>query len=69
MLPVLLLTLTLAPPPAVPDPVLDAGGGYCLATGYCTSGPGNSGRPAGPMYLAIGLVGAGLAVLRRERRA
>ena len=67
MVPGLLLVVTLGSPPAVPDPVLDAGSGYCLTTGYCTSGPGDSGRPAGPMYLAIGLVGAGLAVLRRER--
>lgn len=65
----LLLAATLAASPAVPDPVLDAGSGYCLSTGYCTSGPGDSGRLAGPMYLAIGLVGAGLAALRRERQA
>jgi MYXO-CTERM domain-containing protein len=64
----LILALALASPSAVSDPVLDAGGSYCLATGYCTTGPGDSGRPAGPMYLAIGLVGAGLAALRRERQ-
>ena len=63
----LLLVATLGSPPAVSDPVLDAGSVYCVTTGYCTSGPGDSGRPAGPMYLAIGLVGAGLAALRRER--
>ena len=69
MVPGILLAAALVSPPAVPDPVLDAGRGYCLATGYCTSGPGDSGRPAGPIYLAIGLVGAGLAALRRERQA
>jgi MYXO-CTERM domain-containing protein len=65
------LSLALAPVslPAAPDPVLDRAGGYCVATGYCTSGPADSGRPAGPMYLAIGLVGAGLAGLRREPQA
>ena len=50
------------------DPLIDGGGGYCVATGYCTTRPGDSGRPSGPMFLAIGLVGAGLAALRRERR-
>jgi len=40
---------------------------YCIATGYCTSRPGDSGRPSGPMFVAIGLIGAGLAGLRRER--
>lgn len=69
MLSGLILAFALSAPAAASDPVLDAGSGYCLATGYCTSGPGDSGRPAGPMYLAIGLVGAGLAGLRRERRA
>lgn len=69
MVPGLLVALVMASSPASPDPVLDAGNGYCLATGYCTGGPGDSGRPAGPMYLAIGLVGAGLAALRRERQA
>lgn len=69
MVPGLLAAVALASSPAVPDPVLASGSGYCLATGYCTSGPGDSGRPAGPMYLAIGLVGAGLAALRRERQA
>ncbi len=64
----LLLALPLAVLPLPADPWLEAGGGYCAATGYCTSGPGDSGRPAGPMYLAIGLVGAGLAALRRERQ-
>ena len=69
MVPGILLAAALASTPAVPDPVLDAGSGYCLATGYCTGGLGDSGRLARPMYLAIGLVGAGLAALRRERRA
>jgi MYXO-CTERM domain-containing protein len=65
----LLLALAQAPLPAASGWMLEGGGGYCVATGYCTSGPGDSGRPAGPMYLAIGLVGAGLAALRRERQA
>ena len=64
----LLLALPLAAFPLPGNPGLEVGGGYCVATGYCTRGPGNSGRPAGPMYLAIGLVGAGLAALRRERQ-
>jgi len=64
----LLLALPLAALPLPADPWLETGGGYCAATGYCTGGPGDSGRPAGPMYLAIGLVGAGLAALRRERQ-
>jgi hypothetical protein len=64
-----ILALALAGGPASADPLLDDRAGYCLATGYCTSRPGESGRPAGPMFLAIGLVGAGLAALQRERRA
>jgi MYXO-CTERM domain-containing protein len=64
----LLLALLVATLPLPADPWLETGGGYCAATGYCTRGPGDSGRPAGPMYLAIGLVGAGLAALRRERQ-
>ena len=62
----LLVSLALASSAGSADPGV---GGYCLATGYCTSGPDDSGRPAGPMYLAIGLVGAGLAALRREPQA
>ncbi|HZE75754.1 MAG TPA: hypothetical protein VE091_10630 [Gemmatimonadales bacterium] len=63
------LALTLAGGTIGQDPLLSGGRGYCLATGYCTSGPGESGRPTGPMFLAIGLVGAGLAALRRDQRA
>jgi hypothetical protein len=63
-----LVTLTLASPGG-PDGPLLGDAGYCVAAGYCTSRPGDSGRPAGPMYLAIGLVGTGLASLRRERQA
>jgi MYXO-CTERM domain-containing protein len=65
----LLLAVPLAALPLPADSWPEMAGGYCVATGYCTSGPGDSGRPAGPMYLAIGLVGAGLAALRRERQA
>ncbi len=65
----LLIVLAQVPPPAAFAGVLEGGGGYCVATGYCTGGPGDSGRAPGPMYLAIGLVGAGLAALRRERQA
>ena len=68
MVAALVLSLSLASPVAFVDP-LAGGGGYCVATGYCTGGPGDSGHPAGPMYLAIGLVGVGLAALRRERQA
>jgi len=62
-----LLALALAAGPASQDALLGESSGYCLATGYCTSRPGESGRPSGPMFLAIGLVGAGLAALRRKQ--
>ena len=61
------LALTLAAGSAPQDAVLGESSGYCLATGYCTSRPGESGRPTGPMFLAIGLVGAGLAAMRRDQ--
>ncbi|HEU5170199.1 MAG TPA: hypothetical protein VFU46_06660 [Gemmatimonadales bacterium] len=70
----LLLAATLALLPAGPQttaavsPLLTTDGAVCVATGYCTrarSGEPNR-PPAGPMYIAIGLIGIGLASLRRQ---
>jgi hypothetical protein len=53
------------------DALLGADGGVCLATGYCTApeAGGGAAPPGGLMYLALGLVGTGIAVLRTERRS
>jgi hypothetical protein len=49
----------------VSDAFLGSEGGVCLATGYCaTPGPGRGGAPPGLMFLAFGLVGTGIMVLR-----
>jgi len=55
----------------VSDALLGTDQGVCLATGYCAApAPGRGGAPPGGlMYLALGLVGTGIAVLRTERRS
>jgi len=74
----MLLSLALAAAIGAEDPaprlaaeaILDGNGAVCLATGYCTTpGPGRGGAPPGGLlYLAVGLVGTGITVLRSERR-
>jgi hypothetical protein len=74
MLLVPLLTLAAAAAsrgaPVAGDAFWMSEGTVCLATGYCAApGPASSGGPpGGVMYLALGLVGTGLTVLRAERR-
>jgi hypothetical protein len=65
MLMIVLIGLTGAAVP-VRGPALDGPETYCITTGYCTSRPAESGRPSGPMFLVVGLIGAGLAGLLRE---
>ena len=61
--------LTDPAPRLTADAVPGTDGPVCLATGYCTT-PGRGGAPpGGPMYLAIGLVGIGITVLRSSASA
>ena len=67
--PDMLIPLALAAVLGASDPG-PGSGLVCLETGYCVAPAGRDGRAAGgPMYLALGLVGAGVTVLRSERRA
>jgi hypothetical protein len=64
-----ILSAAAGPFPAQVWDIVPGDGGYCLATGYCT-GPGSGEHarpPSGPLFLSLGLVGAGASVLRRER--
>lgn len=66
----LALSAGVAPVPQLAtDALLDSSGGVCLGTGYCTQvGAGrDAAPPGGLMYLALGLVGIGLTVLRTGR--
>jgi hypothetical protein len=73
MLPLMLAIATGAGEPAresIAAAVLGSQGTVCLATGYCTTPgpvPGEA-LPGGLMYLLLGVIGTGVAVLRSERR-
>jgi hypothetical protein len=71
LLPLLLaFALTDPAPRLAPNLVLANDGAVCLATGYCTVPEGGrGGPPPGLMYLALGLVGTGITVLRSDGRA
>jgi hypothetical protein len=69
-----MLALLLALQSAIPAPggaasLGDAGGTWCLETGYCRS-PDDGYRtpPAGALFLAAGLVGVGVVTLSRRGR-
>lgn len=54
-------------PVTVTDPLLERQGGACVATGYCTMPGRGAVPPGGVMYLAIGLVGTGVTMLRKRK--
>ncbi|MGH7517430.1 MAG: hypothetical protein ACREOC_08165 [Gemmatimonadales bacterium] len=65
------LALTDPAPRFAPNVVLATDGLVCLATGYCTVPAGGRGGapPGGLMYLALGLIGTGILVLRSSARS
>jgi hypothetical protein len=68
LFPIALSLAAVGPPQAISaDAVLAAEGGACLATGYCSlPGPGGA-PPGGLMYLALGLLGTGVTVLKTRK--
>jgi hypothetical protein len=68
LLPLMLaLTAGAGPAAGTSDGILTADGGVCLATGYCAVPDRGRAPTAGIMYLALGLVGTGVTVLRTGR--
>jgi hypothetical protein len=70
MLPIAVVLSVAAANPApatVTDPLLEPQGGVCVATGYCTLPGRGSVPPGGVMYLAIGVVGTGVTMLRMRK--
>ena len=65
----ILWSLSVADPTApLSDALLGSEGGVCLATGYCSTPGRGAEMPGGFMYLALGLVGTGITVLRTQSR-
>jgi hypothetical protein len=65
---VVLMLLALSAQPAAPLVALDdPSASYCLATGFCRRQPGPP-VPSGVLFVAVGLVGAGVAGLRFRPR-
>ncbi len=63
------LLLAVAAPPPASLQLDDSESAYCLATGFCRR-PAQADRPApGVLFVATGLVGAGLAGLRARPRS
>jgi hypothetical protein len=69
MLALLLALQAALPAPGAAASLGDAGGTWCLETGYCRS-PDDGYRtpPAGALFLATGLVGFGVVTLARRNR-
>ena len=53
-------------PPATPD--ILGGESICLATGHCPAPAPRRGPPGGLMFLALGLAGTGVTVIRCDRQ-